>query len=198
MVYRDGGSDGSFAAIVDTEVCAIRRAFCEIATQDDQTFVCPNANVCNGSGCQFCTPPITFIVAQNDHNIRIVPTPNNGPGKPSNVPSGTIVDSRITSYSHFKLPEARNQANQQVASDGKSLHLFETKPDQGMDFLLTAHGGLKGTSKPVYYRVLLNENAVRPPAACGTNVSPLSDASIQKMTYHMAFQCELSCISIFV
>lgn len=27
------------------------------------------------------------------------------------------------------------------------------KSESSYDFLLTAHGGLKGTSKPVYYRV---------------------------------------------
>lgn len=46
-------------------------------------------------------------------------------------------------------------------------------------------GGLKGTSKPIYYRVILNENAVWKPDA---HASPLSREILQMITYHMAFQ----------
>ena len=44
---------------------------------------------------------------------------------------------------------------------------------------------LTGTSKPVYYRVLLNENAVWKPCS-GT--SPLTKDILQLITYHMTFQ----------
>lgn len=52
-------------------------------------------------------------------------------------------------------------------------------------FFWFPEGGLKGTSKPIYYRVILNENAVWKPHADAT---PLSREILQLITYHMAFQ----------
>ena len=66
------------------------------------------------------------------------------------------------------------------------MELFESVKDDGFDFFLTAQGGLKGTSKPVYYRVLLNENYVwKPTSGKG---SPLTADMIKKVTFAMSHQ----------
>jgi hypothetical protein len=56
-----------------------------------------------------------------------------------------------------------------------------------LDSLLTAEGGLKGASEPVYYRVLMDENGAYSvyghPAA-----TALSKRTLERPTYHMAFQ----------
>ena len=52
------------------------------------------------------------------------------------------------------------------------------------DFLLTSHGGLMGTSKPIYYRVLLNENYFWGPVG-GT---ALTCNMLQECTYHMSWK----------
>ena len=100
---------------------------------------------------------LSFLVSQSNHNLVVVPylwqqmidpttnriyyysagsgrTEWEQPDTPENVPSGCYVD-----HKDF-LPKGRNHG-------GKSY-----------DFLLTAHGGLKGTSKPILYRCLWHEN----------------------------------------
>ena len=52
------------------------------------------------------------------------------------------------------------------------------------DFLLTAQGGLKGTSKPIYYRVRLNENAVWGPRGC----TALTKENIANCTHQMCYK----------
>jgi hypothetical protein len=42
-----------------------------------------------------------------------------------------------------------------------------------------------GTSKPIYYRTLLNENAVW---RVSSDTTPLTRDTLQKLTYHMSFQ----------
>jgi eukaryotic translation initiation factor 2C len=144
VVYRDGGSDGSFDRIIDEEVHAVRQAISDLDQGGNES-----ANV--------SAPRITFLIAQNNHNMRVVPTKENDAIR-NNVPSGTLVDEFSTSDSNDTF-----------------------------DFLLTPQGGLKGTSKPIYYRVLLNENAKRPADFDG---SPLTKEKLPQLTYHMAFQCK--------
>jgi len=134
IVYRDGGSDGSFESIRKEEASAVRNTILEL----------------NKVVGQDIDPKITFIVAQKDHNIRIVEESKSS--RSGNVPSGTLVDSCITSHE----------------SDGS------------FDFLLTPQGGLKGTSKPMLYRVILNENVA--------GRERLTRDDIYNMTYRMAFQ----------
>ena len=97
---------------------------------------------------------VTFVIAQKDHNFRLAPCEERDSFK-NNVPSGTIVEGM--SYG---------------------------KVDGTFDFLLTPQGGLKGTSKPMLYRVLLDENDSSP--------SPLTKDLLCEMIYQMAFQCKLS------
>ena len=186
MIYRDGASEGSFEELIRREMGAVRRAFYELG-QEKVTCTNPNPENCAGNGCIFCTPPITFIAAQKDHNIRIVPSQKSGDSrKIDNVPSGTVVDTIVTSFRNgLKLStEAATEAGKEAR-----LRCFEDANDDGFDFLLVAQGGLKGTSKPMYYRVLLNENAVWKPEG-GKDTSPLTKEALQTMTYHMAFQCK--------
>jgi len=86
-------------------------------------------------------PALSFVVCVNNHNVQIVPSKGAAlsgndarqRGRPANVPSGTCVNEVIMPFSEMNV---------------------------GSDFLLTAQGGLKGTSKPVFYRpLLLDERA---------------------------------------
>lgn len=220
LVYRDGASDGSFGDILSKEVGAIRKAFYEIRS-NDKSFECPNHEKCQQSGCLFCTPRITFVVAQNEHNIRVVPaTPprNPDPRKPENVPryvepclesfdhkllsrhltshhfavcfwlaSGTIVDAVIMGFRGMDLSNSGESTS--PLDDGSRLQVFSSTRQDSISFLLVPQGGLKGTSKPVLYHVLLNENGVYKVDG-HTAATALSKRMLEKMTYHMAFQCK--------
>jgi len=50
---------------------------------------------------------------------------------------------------------------------------------------MTSQGGLKGTSKPIYYRVLLNENAIW---KASENCTPLTKEMLQTCTYYQSYQ----------
>ena len=131
-------------------------------------------------------------MALSQHNIRMVPRKLEVFGKkssPRNVVSGTCVDHTINAFWDSQglaivcPSEDEQMMSQQPASP---VQLFEmVSPNGGYDFLLTAHGGIKGTSKPIFYRVILNENVVWKPDA---HVSPLTKEIIQEMTYHMSYQ----------
>jgi hypothetical protein len=93
----------------------------------------------------FEPPKLTYVVCVNQHNVQVCPSRDNGVGRAvQNVPSGTCVTGVI-------MPNQETQIG--VHSN---------------DFLLTAQGGLKGTSKAVFYRTLVNENH----AALTTEVLP--------------------------
>jgi hypothetical protein len=158
VVYRNGSSEGNFTQVLETEVAALRKAFSDLrghcANQVGRQEPCRNVRVCQGNGCTWCTPIITYIVALSQHNIRIVPAaPTEGRrGNLLNVPSGTCVDHTITPYvdgENFavKWPDHVDQS-------GGEIQIFEQRNSTGFDFLLTAQGGLKGTSKPIFYRVV--------------------------------------------
>lgn len=59
--------------------------------------------------------------------------------------------------------------------------LFHATSDTDFDFILTAQGGLKGTSKPINYRVRLNENARWGPKGCNA----LTKANLENCTFQM-------------
>lgn len=106
-------------------------------------------------------PPITFIVSNKDHNVRLVPTNNNPASK--NVPSGTLVDSLVDD-------------SFLDGSDGS--------------FLLTPQGGLKGTSKPMLYRCLVNENdkVSRKVLVKNPQATSLSKSVLTELVFDLAFQ----------
>jgi len=186
LLYRDGASEGEFDRLIAREIAAVRLALYELKEQDalskGETFTCPNEKWCKKNGCIFCTIPITFVVSQSQHSIRIVPRDEPG-GRDKNVPSGTCVDHTI-----MDVKDSQNIATNQVpkqAPPGATIELFEDANSNGYDFLLTSQGGLKGTSKPIFYRVLLNENAVW---RAGPNATSLTKEQLQIATYFQSYQ----------
>jgi len=167
LVYRDGVSEGDFDCVLKNECKAIRN-------------VCyKNRPSAIHEACEDC-PPITFIVCQAQHNIRIVP--KRAELRHGNVFSGTCVDSKILDVKDSLLTATKDVPRE-------PSRCFEDPRDDGYDFLLTSQGGLKGTSKPVMYRVLLNENVVwRPQGEFSSKGSPLTKEKLQLCTFHMAFQ----------
>jgi hypothetical protein len=152
------------------------------------------------------------------HNIRIVPAEKvKGKRGILNVPSGTCLDHTVTSFL-----DGQNRAAvwPDISSpmDSPQPQIFSNRDADGFDFLLTAHGGLKGTSKPIFYRVvssaslqsrdnssvtmmlastemnnptekqIFNENFVWRPWSNGSECTPLTKETIQDMTYAMSFQ----------
>jgi hypothetical protein len=160
VVYRNGSSEGNFTQVVSVEVMSLRKAFfhlrsqiaCDMGRQEEP---CPNERVCQRNGCTWCTPIITYIVALSQHNVRIVPDELVRAGRRGNVlnvPSGTCVDHTITPYvdgenSAVEWPDHADQSS-------GDIQIFEQRNSAGFDFFLTAQGGLKGTSKPIQYRVV--------------------------------------------
>jgi hypothetical protein len=121
------------------------------------------------------------------HNIKICPA-TAGDSFKNNVPSGTCVDHTIVHFTDLSLSD--DDRNSPCLSE----RLFPNVDEQpsSFDFILTAHGGLKGTSKPVYYRVLQNDNLFMKPLArvpgAPLSGTPLTKLQLEKMTYHMSFQ----------
>ena len=82
IYYRDGVSEGQFAAVLNHELSAIRRACVQLEP-----------------GYQ---PKVTFIIAQKRHKTRFfVENPHESVGKTKNVPAGTVVDTEITTLSEI-------------------------------------------------------------------------------------------------
>ncbi len=82
IFYRDGVSDGQFAAVRSEEVAALQQACMELQ-RDYQ-------------------PKITFIVVQKRHHTRFFPkNRQDACGKGSNIPPGTMVDRGITHPTQF-------------------------------------------------------------------------------------------------
>jgi eukaryotic translation initiation factor 2C len=189
IIFRNGSSEGNFDALLTTEVASIRAAFAMLR-RDHEMDECRNE--CEGKGCAFCTPIITYIVALSQHNIRMVPKnfiPHGKQGNPRNVLSGTCVDNTINTYwddNGFAVEPAGEKERILSQNVTSPVQLFEDVKG-GFDFLLTAHGGLKGTSKPIFYRVVLNENVVWRPSA-ENEVTPLTKDELQLITYHMSYQ----------
>jgi len=101
-------------------------------------------------------PTLTFLVSNTDHNINVVPSTWSEDSKRRNVPSGTTV------------------------SVVEEFRMNNNDPMGEFSFLLTAQGGLKGTSKPMLYTCLVNENLS----------SGLDKAKLKSLTYDLSFQCK--------
>jgi len=162
LLYRDGVSEGSFDRVLKFEVEAIRTACREINNSE--------------AGIDWSCPQITFVVCMTKHRVRVVPHEKRG-GKDKNVPSGTCVDNTIMDANNILK---RSPTTTDLPPGCQRFNV----PDGGCDFLLTAQGGLKGTSKPIYYRVILNENA----ELGKRNATPLTKEKLELATYHMSFQ----------
>ena len=121
--------------------------------------------------------------------MRMVPA-GQSDGVRGNVFSGTVLDHSImqlgTQMDGLSIDEA-TMRNIPSNSEGR-MQLFPLKDESCDDFLLTAQGGLKGTSKPIFYRVRLNENKVWGP----TGATPLTKDTLEKCTYQMSFMVRIS------
>lgn len=190
LVFRDGLSDGSFDRVRMHEVPHIRKAFYEIYSdkqRENSNWECENHLECQKKGCIFCTPLITYVASQTQHNIRIAPeTPvQNGRRMDLNVPSGTCLDHTIIDFKDSLRISTESVPRGEISPDNLVL-ISDSNSSTGFDFLLTPQGGLKGTSKPVYYRTVYNENAVWKPIS-GVS-TPLDKDKLENLVYHMSFQ----------
>jgi eukaryotic translation initiation factor 2C len=166
LVYRSGVQDGLLQDVVEYEIGAIRQAFYRL-NMSDPAWSCENCKGNTLRGCVLCCPSVTFVVSQGQHDIRIVPLDGVQMNRSNNVPSGTCVtDSRAISMSSLNAVEMNSQSG---------MSQPESTVENTMDFLLVPQGGLKGTSRPVYYRCLLNE-------------TKLTRSLLKNLTYQFSFQ----------
>ncbi|XP_025603016.2 protein argonaute-2-like isoform X2 [Athalia rosae] len=108
IFYRDGVSEGQFGQVLARELEAIRRACISLAAD--------------------YKPPITFLVVQKRHHVRLFPTdPKNSDDRNGNVQAGTVVDTVITHPSHI-------------------------------DFYLVSHASIQGVARPTKYRCLWDDS----------------------------------------
>nr|XP_031848271.1 protein argonaute-3 [Nomia melanderi] len=108
IFYRDGVGEGHFPQVMHREISAIKRAISKL-----------------GNGTYKI--PITFLVVQKRHHIRLFPTNKaNSDDRNFNVQAGTIVDTDITHPRHI-------------------------------DFYLVSHASIQGTARPTKYRCICNE-----------------------------------------
>jgi hypothetical protein len=195
LVYRDGVSEGSFPRVQAWEVQSIRKGYNDFAKERD--LLDPDRSCgCTSGGCMFCGPLITFVACMSRNNVKIVPS-KPGEGVKRNVHSGTCVDSTvIDNLTNLKLFDNDTKSIQEMKKRG---YLY-TEPDgSGYDFLLTAHGGGLGTSKPVHYRIILNENGVFRPNDTNKTATPLTKSKLEQATYEMSFQYSTATkVSIFL
>jgi hypothetical protein len=110
---------------------------------------------------------------------------SSGDGVRGNVWSGTVLDNSITQLgTKMAGLSIDEEAKRNFLSDHKDkMQPFADVDDLSDDFLLTAQGGLKGTSKPIFYRVRLNENKVWGPKGA----TPLTKDNLKGFTYQMSF-----------
>lgn len=179
LVYRDGVNEGSFNRVRKYEIESIREGYLNfVQANKGSRPTCTNE--CR-SGCVFCCPPITLVACMTRSNVKIVPA-NPREGNKNNVWSGTCVDATL-------IDKVDSLSLDNSPIDGKNAVmeplLYSEPGGGGYDFLLTAQGGLKGTSKPVHYRIIWNENAVHHQRTGG---SCLSKEKLEFATYEMSYQ----------
>ena len=121
---------------------------------------------CNSIHRDIDVPPITFVVCQTGNSLKVVPAnERDGVGRGGkNVHTGTCIDTDIIS-APLDIEE------QNMKSYG------------GYDFVLVAQGSGKGTSKPVQYKCILNENAI----ANTYGGSPLTRDFLERATFELSY-----------
>lgn len=82
-IRRDGVGEGHLPQVMRYELSAIKSAVAKMGNGDDRI-------------------PITFLVVQKRHHVRLFPTDmRNSDDKNFNVQAGTVVDTDITHPSHI-------------------------------------------------------------------------------------------------
>ncbi|XP_017882046.1 protein argonaute-2 isoform X2 [Ceratina calcarata] len=109
IFYRDGVSEGDLPRVMKYELLAIRKAVASLHKGNLHAI------------------PITFLVVQKRHHVRLFPTDKSKTDdKNQNVQAGTVVDTEIT------------------------------HPTQ-IDFYLVSHASIQGTARPTKYRCICND-----------------------------------------
>ncbi|GAX27008.1 hypothetical protein FisN_9Lh322 [Fistulifera solaris] len=131
IVYRCNGQDTELEGIKENELKTFETIFRAKSScrNDDNPELPPVRN-----------PVVTFLVAQTLSSPKLAPVQKLDRG--NNVPSGTCVTD----------PRAISQII--TGSDGSNESSTLKRAERNYDFILVPQQGLKGTSKPVYYRVL--------------------------------------------
>jgi eukaryotic translation initiation factor 2C len=81
LFYRDGVSEGQFAAVLEKEVSAVKAACASLE---------PIYN-----------PPVTFVVVQKRHHVRFFCDNPRDADRSGNIPAGTVVDTDIVHPTQF-------------------------------------------------------------------------------------------------
>ena len=188
LIYREGISEGTFDNVVSQEIDSIRKGYRRFTNE-----VLGLESHCScTAGCNLCCPLITFVACMLNTNIKIVPEfpENDGVCRDKygkgvfNVPSGSCIDDVIVDEPpknvYGEIHKERMKLN-----NPNSVTCFSEPGSNGFDFILVAHGSGLGTSKPVHYRVLLNENAV---LKAGEKCTPLTREILENLTNLMSYQ----------
>jgi len=112
LFYRDGVSEGQFAAVLNSEIKAVKGKNEEIhiyrihsvaLTTSDYILVWvffPNKAACQALDAQY-KPTITFVVVQKRHHTRFFPMNKNESDRSGNCMPGTVVETTIIHPSEF-------------------------------------------------------------------------------------------------
>jgi eukaryotic translation initiation factor 2C len=184
IIYREGVSEGSFDNVVCLEIDSIRKGYNQFATE-----VLGSNHYCScTAGCNLCCPLITFVACMLNTNIKIVPENPEVDGVRGkgvfNVPSGSCIDDVIIDSPPENVYGEIDKDRMRLNNPNK-VTCFSEPGSDGFDFILVAHGSGLGTSKPVHYRVLLNENAV---LKANENCTPLTRDILEILTNQMSYQ----------
>ena len=115
IFYLDGLSEGNADKVKEHEKSYICKTFHELKKLQNPDYEYPKAERCNGNGCRFCTPLMTYMMCTSQHNMRIVlnnhcdgqgKNISRRRGKNSNVFSGTRIDNTIVNFkSNLTIPD---------------------------------------------------------------------------------------------
>jgi eukaryotic translation initiation factor 2C len=188
LIYREGVSEGTFDHVAGHEIDSIRKGYHRFTTE----VLGSESNCSCTAGCNLCCPLITFVACMLNTNIKIVPEfpqtdgvcrDKYGKGV-FNVPSGSCIDDVIVDGPPANVYGEIHTQRMQLNNPNK-ITCFSEPGSNGFDFILVAHGSGLGTSKPVHYRVLLNENVV---LKAGENCTPLTRETLENLTNQMSYQ----------
>lgn len=131
IFFRDGVSDGEFAAVKSIEVAGVHNALAELSLKK---------------------VPLTFVTVQKRHHHTLFPNSSKDTDQSGNCMPGTIVDTGITHPIYF-------------------------------NYILQSHAGIQGTSRPVIYSVLHDENE-------------FTSDQIQQLSFNLCFTSQRATRSI--
>mmetsp|Transcript_2889 Transcript_2889/g.6223 ORF Transcript_2889/g.6223 Transcript_2889/m.6223 type:complete len:791 (-) Transcript_2889:680-3052(-) len=138
LFIRDGLSEGNLDRIFQHEMKYIRSALADFF-REQRGGACPDPECIGARGCPRCasTVPITYVLCQSQHNVRVVPADERNAIK-NNVFSGTCIGG-----TQLKMLSGTVAASS--SKDQEQEQEQQEEQQAGLDnFILTSHGGLKG------------------------------------------------------